>query len=102
MGSLKARRSKCERPWSQLSLAILLTGGQAQRKRESARPQAMTLHGRRPMIIPKRHLSRRTFLRGAFGATIALPMLDAMAPALTAQSRNAATTPFRFGTVYFP
>jgi hypothetical protein len=54
------------------------------------------------MIITKKHLSRRTFLRGAFGATIALPMLDAMAPALTAQTRTAASTPFRFGTVYFP
>src|SRR5262245_28413683 len=53
------------------------------------------------MIITKKHLSRRTFLRGAFGATIALPMLDAMAPALTGQSR-AAATPFRFGVVYFP
>jgi uncharacterized protein DUF1552 len=54
------------------------------------------------MIITKKHLSRRTFLRGAFGATIALPMLDAMAPALTAQTKSAANTPFRFGTVYFP
>ena len=54
------------------------------------------------MIITKKHLSRRTFLRGAFGATIALPMLDAMAPALTAQSQTAAGRPFRFGTVYFP
>jgi len=53
------------------------------------------------MIITKKHLSRRTFLRGAFGATIALPMLDAMAPALSAQTRTA-TTPFRFGTVYLP
>jgi len=53
------------------------------------------------MIITKKHLSRRTFLRGAFGATIALPMLDAMAPALTAQSRPG-STPFRFGTVYLP
>src|SRR5206468_11634325 len=52
------------------------------------------------MIITKKHLSRRTFLRGAFGASIALPMLDAMAPALTAQSRTGA--PFRFGTVYLP
>src|SRR6185295_392070 len=52
------------------------------------------------MIITKKHLSRRTFLRGAFGATIALPMLDAMAPALTAAARAAA--PFRFGTVYLP
>src|SRR6476469_7516202 len=54
------------------------------------------------MIITKKHLSRRTFLSGAFGATIALPMLDAMVPALTAQSRSVASTPFRFGTVYMP
>src|SRR5215470_17203628 len=54
------------------------------------------------MIISKKHLSRRTFLRGTLGATIALPMLDAMAPALTAQGKTAASIPFRFGTVYFP
>jgi uncharacterized protein DUF1552 len=54
------------------------------------------------MIITKKALSRRTFLRSAFGATIALPMLDAMAPALTAQTSTAASTPFRFGTVYLP
>ena len=54
------------------------------------------------MFITKKKLSRRTFLRSAFGATISLPMLDAMAPALTAQSKTAATTPFRFGTVYLP
>ena len=54
------------------------------------------------MIITKKHLSRRTFLRGTFGATLALPMLDAMAPALTAQSKTAAGAPFRFGVVYFP
>src|SRR5436190_22526042 len=53
------------------------------------------------MIITKKHLSRRTFLFGT-GAAIALPMLDAMAPALTAQSRTAASAPFRFGTVYLP
>ena len=39
------------------------------------------------MIITKKHLSRRTFLRGTFGAAVALPLLDAMVPALTAQSR---------------
>jgi hypothetical protein len=54
------------------------------------------------MIITKKHLSRRTFLTGAFGASIALPMLDAMTPALSAQSTSAANAPFRFGTVYFP
>jgi hypothetical protein len=54
------------------------------------------------MIIIKKHLSRRTFLRGAFGASMALPLLDAMIPALTAQSRTAAAAPFRFGVVYMP
>src|SRR5262245_14047382 len=52
------------------------------------------------MIITKKHLSRRTFLRGAMGATLALPMLEAMTPALTAQT--AASKPFRFGVVYLP
>src|SRR5262244_2261935 len=52
------------------------------------------------MFITKKHLSRRTFLFGA-GATIALPMLDAMVPALTAETKTAAV-PFRFGAVYFP
>ena len=54
------------------------------------------------MIITKKHLSRRTFLRGTFGATMALPFLDAMVPALTAQGRTAAAAPFRFGVVYMP
>ena len=54
------------------------------------------------MIITKKHLSRRTFLRGTFGAAMALPLLDAMVPALTAQSRTAANSPFRFGAVYMP
>src|ERR671915_522800 len=54
------------------------------------------------MFIPKRHLSRRTFLRGTLGTTLALPMLDAMVPALTAQSRTAAAPTLRFGGVYVP
>jgi hypothetical protein len=36
------------------------------------------------MFITKKHLSRRTVLRGAFGAAIGLPFLDAMAPAASA------------------
>jgi hypothetical protein len=40
------------------------------------------------MIITKKHLSRRTFLRGTFGAAMALPLLDAMVPALTAQGQR--------------
>ena len=51
------------------------------------------------MIITRRHLPRRTFLRGAFGAMVALPFLDAMVPALSAQ---AARRPFRFGAIYIP
>jgi hypothetical protein len=47
------------------------------------------------MFITKKTLPRRTFLR-AMGATVALPMLDAMVPALAAQARP---TP-RFGFVY--
>jgi hypothetical protein len=57
------------------------------------------------MIITKKHLSRRTFIRGTFGAAMALPLLDAMVPALTAQSKTAAgggAAPFRFGAIYMP
>ena len=38
------------------------------------------------MIVTKKAISRRTILRGV-GATVALPLLDAMIPALTAQAR---------------
>ena len=41
------------------------------------------------MFISKKHLSRRTLLKGT-GAAIALPLLDAMVPAATAQSQTAA------------
>ena len=54
------------------------------------------------MIVTKKHLSRRTFLRGSLGAAMALPLLDAMVPALTAQSKTAANAPMRFGAIYLP
>src|SRR6187431_1514571 len=41
------------------------------------------------MYLSKKHIPRRTFLRGA-GVTLALPLLDAMVPALTATARTAA------------
>ncbi len=53
------------------------------------------------MFITKKQLSRRTFLGGA-GVTLALPFLDAMVPALNAQSSSAAPRPERFGVVYMP
>ena len=42
------------------------------------------------MIITKKALPRRTFLRG-IGVTFALPLLDAMAPALTAVAKTPAS-----------
>jgi uncharacterized protein DUF1552 len=51
------------------------------------------------MFISKRSISRRAVLRGV-GATVALPFLDAMVPALTAQARTAANPVRRFGTVF--
>ena len=42
------------------------------------------------MFISKKHLSRRTFLRGA-GVTVGLPLLDAMIPAWTALAQTAAS-----------
>jgi Protein of unknown function (DUF1552) len=50
------------------------------------------------MIITKRALPRRTFLRG-MGATVALPFLDAMVPALSA---GAVKPVRRLGFVYIP
>jgi len=41
------------------------------------------------MMITKRHVSRRAVLKG-MGATVALPFLDAMAPAATAMAKTAA------------
>ena len=52
------------------------------------------------MFITKMSLPRRTFLRG-MGATVALPLLEAMVPALTATAQTAAS-PARFGAVYVP
>jgi hypothetical protein len=53
------------------------------------------------MIISKKRLPRRTFLRGA-GAILALPLLDAMIPAATAWSATAAVPVKRLGFVFMP
>ena len=53
------------------------------------------------MFISKRHLPRRTVLRG-LGATVALPLLDGMVPALTAIGQTAAAPVRRFGVFYVP
>ena len=56
------------------------------------------------MIVTKRNISRRTVLRG-FGVSLALPLLDAMVPALAGTSAiaNAAAKPVRrYGFYYMP
>lgn len=52
------------------------------------------------MIITKKHLPRRTFLRGA-GTALALPLLDAMIPALEAERLTAAAPVRRLGFVFY-
>src|SRR5215470_12051216 len=51
------------------------------------------------MILTRKAIPRRTILRG-LGASLALPLLDGMIPALTAQSRTAAAPIHRFGVMY--
>src|SRR6516162_2374336 len=53
------------------------------------------------MFITKKHLTRRTMLRGAGGA-LALPLLDAMIPARTALAETAAKPSLHLGFIYFP
>jgi hypothetical protein len=53
------------------------------------------------MIITKKALPRRTFLRG-MGATLALPLLDAMVPSMTAAAKTAAEPVRRLGFIYMP
>jgi len=53
------------------------------------------------MFLTKKHLSRRTVLKGA-GVTLALPLLDAMIPAATALAQTAAVPKMRMGFFYLP
>src|SRR5213078_2667435 len=53
------------------------------------------------MMITKMALPRRLFLRG-MGATLALPLLDAMIPSMTALAATPAAPVKRLGFVYMP
>ena len=53
------------------------------------------------VFLTKKHLSRRTFLRGS-GVALALPFLDAMVPAATALAQTAAAPKTRAGFFYLP
>src|SRR5438552_17587754 len=52
-------------------------------------------------FITKKHLPRRTFLRG-IGATVALPLLDSMVAAQTPLARSAAAARRRLSCIYVP
>ncbi|MBV8905415.1 MAG: DUF1552 domain-containing protein, partial [Acidobacteriia bacterium] len=53
------------------------------------------------MFLTKKHIPRRTFLRG-MGVTIALPLLDSMVPAQTPLAKTAANPKSRFCGIYIP
>jgi hypothetical protein len=53
------------------------------------------------MFLTRKHLSRRTVIKGA-GVTLALPLLDAMIPAATALAQTAAVPKMRMGFFYIP
>lgn len=53
------------------------------------------------MFISKKHIARRTLLRGA-GVALGLPLLDAMIPAATALAQTAANAPSRFFGGFVP
>ena len=53
------------------------------------------------MFVTRKHLTRRTVLRG-LGAAIGLPLLDAMIPARTALAQTAAKPTPHVGFIYFP
>ena len=53
------------------------------------------------MFNTKKHLQRRTFLKG-IGVTMALPLLDAMVPANTLLAQTAAAVKPRLGFIYVP
>ncbi len=53
------------------------------------------------MFISKKHLTRRTLLRGA-GVAVALPFLEAMLPAMATRAEAASASALRMGFFYFP
>jgi Protein of unknown function (DUF1552) len=53
------------------------------------------------MFVTRKYLTRRTVLRG-LGATLGLPLLDAMIPARTALAQTAAKATPHVGFIYFP
>ena len=91
-GSSTARRSRCARSWNRSRRRHTWCAGSD--VEQTVVPTVRSVRGA-AMIITKKHLSRRTFLRGTFGAAVALPFLDAMVPALASAARRAGAVPVR-------
>ena len=71
------------------------------RSRISCRAELSVAKEGLTMFLTKKHLSRRTVLRGA-GVTLALPLLDAMIPAATALAQTAAVAEDAHGILLHP
>src|SRR5688572_1832174 len=71
------------------------------RRRGPSLPKPRSQRRTDTMFLTKKHLSRRTVLKGA-GVTLALPLLDAMVPAATALAQTAASPKLRMGFFYLP
>ena len=69
----------------------------ARRREERAVPD----EGGQMRFITKKHLSRRTFLRG-MGVTMSLPLLESMVPAQTPLAKTAANPQIRLGLCFIP
>src|SRR5262249_17532784 len=85
------------------SPAVRLAGRPIERQNDRT-PGPVTgrrYRGASVMFITKAKLSRRTVLRG-MGATLSLPLLEAMVPALTPVVKTAANPIKRFGAVFVP
>src|SRR5689334_12443871 len=69
--------------------------------RHRSGPAWWNKRGATDMFVTRKHLTRRTVLRG-LGATLGLPLLDAMIPARTALAQTAAKATPHVGFIYFP
>src|SRR5437762_1167658 len=78
-------------------MRLLLSGFVRQRCEDRRPPEGV----RPPMIVTSKAISRRAVLRGV-GATFALPLLDAMVPALSASAAAVVKPVRRLGFVYIP
>ena len=94
--------------WSSIVVGIvqsvpfrMASASAAARDATAGRRVAAVIRKGSSMIVLRKSIPRRTVLRG-LGASLALPLLDGMIPALTARGQTAAAPVHRFGVVYVP